>query len=54
VSRYEAPSSNRRIRGIRGKESRIDAVENHEWTRMNTNKAISGAGLPTGKRTTIQ
>jgi hypothetical protein len=29
-------------------------VENHEWTRINTNKAAPGAGLQTGRRVIVQ
>src|SRR5437762_14190046 len=34
--------------------SRIHAVENHEWTRINTNKVIPGAVLRSGRSEPIQ
>src|SRR6266704_2625641 len=34
--------------------SRIHAVENHEWTRINTNRVVPGAVLRTDRRVTIQ
>jgi len=33
---------------------RIYAVENREWTRINTNKAAAVASLQTGRRVTVQ
>ena len=34
--------------------NRIHAVENHKWTRINTNKGVPGAVLRTGRRVTVE